>query len=196
MSLFETYGKEIFSLVVPLIAWILNTFFKAKVRLLLARPHAFTFLVQQPLIDAQGNQISPTQTAHTNSFVITNSGRETATKVELVFNWKPLCINIWPSRHYDERIDPDGRYAMIFNSLAPHETLGFELLSINYDLPALLTARSDQCVAQKINMYPQRVIENWKRRTVSVLVFTGLFAVVYAVILLLQFLILKTPYGH
>ena len=33
----QAYSKEIVSLVVPLIAWILNTFFKAKARLLLAR---------------------------------------------------------------------------------------------------------------------------------------------------------------
>ena len=196
MTLLETYGKEIISLFVPLLVWALNTFFKAKAKLLLASPHTFTFLVQQPLLDPKGNQISPTQTVHTRSLMVWNSGKETATKVEWVFNWKPLCLNVWPSRHFEEHTEPDNRYVMIFESLAPNEYLGCELFTINSDLPNLITVRSDQCVAQNINMYPQPVVPNWQRRIAVALMLAGLALVVYASILLLQFLVLKTPFGH
>lgn len=196
MTLIETYGKEIISIVVSLVTWALNTLLKAKAKLLLASPHKFTFLVQEPLIDPQGNQISPTQTVHTTSLMIRNAGKETATKVELVFNWKPLCINVWPSRHFQEHTEPDSRYVMIFDSLAPNEILGCELLSINTNLPDLIQVRSDQCIAQTINMYPQPVIKNWHRRAGAVLTLSGLALVVYVVIVLLQFLVLKTPFGH
>jgi len=196
MTFLETYGKEIVALFVPLVTWALNTFFKAKARLLLASPHTFTFLVQQPLLDSQGKQISPSQTVHTRSLMVWNAGKDTATKVECVFNWKPLCINVWPPRHFEEHTEPDSRYVMIFDSLAPNEYLGCELLSINAELPNLLTVRSDQCVAQTINMYPQPVIPNWKRRIFVALAFAGLALVVYTTIVLLQFLVLRTPLGH
>jgi hypothetical protein len=115
MSFLETYGKEIVALIVPFITWTLTTLFKAKTKLYLASPHNFTFLVQQPWIDGQGNEW-PTQTARTTSLVLWNGGREPATKVEWVFNWRPQCINIWPPRHYEEHVEQDNRYVMVFAS--------------------------------------------------------------------------------
>lgn len=196
MMFLETYGKEIVALLVPFVTWALNTFFKAKARLLLASPHTFTFLVQQPLLNSQGAQISPSQTVHTRSLMVWNAGKETATKVEWVFNWRPSCINVWPPRHFEEHTEPDNRYVIIFDSLAPNEYLGCELFSINTQLPDLLTVRSDQCVAQTITMYPQPVVPNWRRRIAVALMFAGLALVVYTTLVLLQFLVLKTPFGH
>ena len=196
MTIIETYGKEIIAIIVPLITWLLNALFRAKARLLLASPHTFTFLVQQPLLDEKGNQIAPTQTLYTRSLMLINAGKETATKVEWVFNWKPLCINVWPSRHFEEYTEPDKRYVMIFSSLAPHEYLGCEIFSINGELPVLITVRSDQCVAQTINMHPQPVVPTWKRRIAVMLLLAGLALSVYVAIVILQFLVLKTPFGH
>ena len=119
MEFLQAYGKELVSLAVPLITWLLNRVFKARAQLRLASPHAFTFLIPHPLLDQQGAEIAPRQTIHTRSFIIQNAGKETATKVELVFNWKPPCVNIWPSRHFVEHNEPDGRYIMVFDSLAP-----------------------------------------------------------------------------
>ena len=195
MAFIETYGKEIVSLLVPLITWTLNRFFKGKARLQIAQPHKFTFLIQEPLIDPHGKQIQPTQTVHTNSFIVRNSGREPSTSVELVFNWKPMCLNVWPPRHFKEHQEPDNRYVLIFDSLSPGEVLGCEVLSVNSELPNLVTVRSDQCVAQFINMYPQPVLNNAVRTVATVLMALGLAAAVYGTILLMQFLVLKTPFG-
>lgn len=196
MTFFETFGKEIVSLLVPILTWMLNSVFKAKAKLQVALPHQFTFLVQQPLIDAEGNQVSPTQTVKTNSFIIRNAGREPASKVELVFNWKPMCLNLWPVRHYEEYVEPDNRYVLIFDSLAPNEVLGVEVLSVNYDLPNLVTVRSAECIAQNINMHPQPVVSQSVRVIATVLMALGLAAAVYLAIVLVQFLVLKTPLGH
>ena len=76
MNLLETYGKEIVALIVPFVTWALNTFFKQKAKLQLASPHTFTFLVQQPLFDSQGKQISPTQTVKTRSLMVMNAGKQ------------------------------------------------------------------------------------------------------------------------
>jgi hypothetical protein len=194
--LIETYGKEIVALLVPIIAWALNNFLRAKAKLQVALPHQFTFLVQQPLINADGHQISPNQTVKTNSFIIRNDGRESATKLELVFNWKPMCLNLWPMRHFEEHIEADGRYVLVFENLAPKEVLGVEVLSVNQDLPSLLNVRSAECVAQNINMYPQPTVSNTLRIFVGFLMFFGLATLVYLSIVLVQFLVLRTPLGH
>lgn len=196
MDILQQYAKELFALFVPVLTWVLNNWFRAKAKLLLARPHCFTFLVNEPLKDPDGNMVSPKQTVHTVSHVINNSGRETATGVELVFNWKPLCINIWPARHFSESIESDGRYVMLFDSLAPGEHIGFELLSINSDLPNLVNARSNQCAAETIVMYPQPIFSPWKRKLAVFLLFSGIAFTVYMAILILQFLVLGTPFGH
>ncbi|CAA0089067.1 Uncharacterised protein [Zhongshania aliphaticivorans] len=195
MEFIQHYAKEIFSLVIPLITWFLNNRFKARAKLQLAIPHSFTFIVDEPLRDPDGNVIREKQSVHTASHVISNSGRETATRVELVFNWKPLCINIWPSRHYEQHSEQDGRHVMVFESLAPNEQIGFELLSVNNDLPALINARSDQCTATTIAMYPQPVESAWKRRLAVTLLFMGFSFAIYLTIILLQFLILANNGG-
>jgi hypothetical protein len=196
MTFLQTYGKEIVALLVPLLTWALNTFFRAKARLSLANPHTFTFLVQVPLFDPQGKQIAPSQTVHTRALMVWNAGRETATNVEWLFNWKPHCLNVWPPRHFQERTETDNRYTIIFDSLAPNEYLACELMSLNAELPNLLIVRSDQCVAQNVNMYPQPVVPNSQRRIRTGLQLAGLALIVYLGILLLQFLVLRTPLGH
>lgn len=67
---------------------------------------------------------------------------------------------------------------------------------MNMELPNLVTVRSDQCVAQFINMYPQPVMSNSVRFVATLLIALGLAAAVYGSILLVQFLVLKTPFGH
>jgi len=196
VTFIEIYGKEIVSLLVPIIAWVLNSFFKAKAKLQVALPHKFIFLVQQPLLDEEGNVLASTQTVHTNSFIIRNAGRDAAKNVELVFNWKPMCLNLWPVRHYEEHVEPDNRYVLIFDGLAPGEVLGVEVLAVNKDLPNLVTVRSSQCIAQNISMYPQPVVSNSLRLAATALLALGLAAAVYLSIVLVQFLVLRTPFGH
>ena len=193
MDFVQTYAKEIVAILVPIITFGLNRIFRAPAKLQIANPHNFTFLVPQPLFDAQGQQISPNQTVHTSSFMLKNDGKETAENVEWVFNWKPACINIWMSRKYTEHVDQDGRYIMVFPSLAPGEYLGCELMAINAQNPQLIQVRSDQCVAQNITMYPQPVATNTQRRIFLVLVFAGLAAIVYWGIVLLQFVLQSPP---
>jgi hypothetical protein len=194
MSFIQTYAKELVSLAIPFITWALNAALKAKAKLLVATPHGFTFLVQEPLRNAQGAVLSPTQTVHTQSIMLRNAGSDTATGVELVFNWKPHCINFWPVRQYTDKVLPDNRYSVLFTSLAPGEAMGCEIFSINADLPRITTVRSNQCVGQAIEMYPQPVVAKWKIRIAQGLLLAGLAAVAYVLITLLQYLVLATPF--
>ena len=193
--LLQTYGKEIVALIVPFITWILNTRLRERARLQVAMPHGFIFRVQPSQVDPSGTQVPITQTVHTNSIVVYNAGRDTATRLEVVFSSMPMCINVWPSRHYEEHHEPDGRYILIFSSLSPSETLGCEILSVNSNLPQLTTVRSDQCTAQFVKLLPQPVLSQVRRRIFTFLYLSGLAAVVYVGINVLQLLILKTPLG-
>ena len=106
------------------------------------------------------------------------------------------CLNIWPPRHFEEHNEADNRYVMAFDSLSPREEMRCEILSVNADTPMLLTARCDQCVARFINMAPQPVVQNAVRNSMIFLQALGLAAAIYGLLLLLQFLILRTPLGH
>jgi hypothetical protein len=193
MTFIENYGKELVALVVPFITWGLNKLFKAKAKLHISNPHNFTFVVPEPLRDAQGNVIHPNQTVQTRSIMLANAGTETATNIELVFNSKPQFINFWPARQYSDRVLPDGRYSVIFPSLSPNEVMGCETFSINIVLPMLGTARCDQCVARHIDMYPQPITALWKSRLFWFFAFAGLGVTVYFGLTLIQYIVLKTP---
>lgn len=86
MDILMIYGKEIVALMVPCIAWALNYFFRAKAKIHFSTPHQFTFLVQEPLKDPEGNVIKPSQTVFTKSLLIRNAGKIPVTNAEIVFN--------------------------------------------------------------------------------------------------------------
>ena len=195
MEFITTYGKEIVSLLIPFITWFLNVGIKAKAKLIWGSPHSFTFLVQEPLRDSEGKVITPTQTVHTASIKVINTGRETANKVELVFNWKPHNVNLWPVRHYEQKTDQDNRHILIFDSLSPKEEIGLEIMSSNADLPALLVVRSAECTAQNVGLMWIRYVSPWKINIARLLLLVGLSTSVYWLIALIQFLVLKTPSG-
>ncbi|NVZ30015.1 hypothetical protein HX881_30990 [Pseudomonas gingeri] len=184
MNFFEAYGKEIFAVVVAAIPWMLDRF-KGKARLQYSQSHSHTFLVQQQLFNPDGELMREVQTACTRSFVVYNSGRETSTKVEIVFNWKPIC-NILPLRHHTEHLLPDGRYAIVFDSLSPKESVSVHILSVNADLPVLATVRCDQTVAQYVDTHPMPVVGRFRVRVFTALFYIGIFTCVYMLLLGLQ----------
>lgn len=193
MELLHTYGKELVSLIVPFITWFLNVGVKAKAKLIWASPHSFTFLVPEPIRDAEGNILKTKQTVHTASIKVINAGRDTAHKVELVFNWQPQLLNLWPVRHFDHKTAEDGRHSIIFENLSPKEEIGLEIMSFNNELPDLLMVRSAECTAQRVPLMWIKHVPSWKIALAKLLLLTGLGATVYVAIALIQFLVLRTP---
>ena len=192
MMYLQVYLKEITAVLVPLIVFFLNTKFKPKAQLKFGVLHQFTFLVQQPLYDENGVLLSPTQTAHTQSLIIKNTGKECANNIEIVLNWQTI-INIWPIRSYSESLDKDGRFILIFSSLSPDEELKIELLSINKDLPSVITVRSDDCISENVTFNYYQTIPLWRIRVIRILFGIGFIASFYLLITFIQFLIVRTP---
>lgn len=187
------YSKEIVAVLAPVLQWGVGRALQPKARLAWSMTHSFAFLIQEPLID-EGKQIAPTKNISTGSILIQNLGQVTLEGVEVVFNWQPL-LNIWPIRHYEERVEADGRYVMIFENLSVGEFVQIELLERTglRELPVLLTVRSKQCVAENIPLVPQQVAAAWKVNAVKLLAAMGIGASVYLIIIGFQFLVLGTP---
>ena len=59
-----SHAKEIFSVATPFILWFINNRFQPRAKLVQQTRHGFTFLIQSPLLDAQGNELAPTQTVN------------------------------------------------------------------------------------------------------------------------------------
>lgn len=193
MEFVATYGKEIVALIVPFITWFLNVGIKTKAKLIWASPHSFTFIVPEPVRDSNGQVLQPNLKVCTASIKVINVGRDTAHKVELIFNWCPQYINLWPVRSYQQTTAPDGRHILTFENLSPKEELGLEVMSVNADLPQILVVRSAECMARNVPMMWVHHVAPWKINAARLLLFVGLGASVYGVIALLQVLVLKTP---
>jgi hypothetical protein len=180
------YTKEIISICVPLSIWFLNRRFQPSARLIHSIRHTFRFLIPEPLRDPEGKIIRPTQSANVTSLAVTNVGRTPAKNVELVFNWKPAFVNVWPLRHYTTLDSPDGRHSIVLESLAPKEVFGMELLAINQELPGLCNVRSEQTESVQKQMIPQIVQPVWFIGVLGWLLAAGCVATVYIILLLIE----------
>ncbi|ELG86638.1 hypothetical protein A311_03556 [Escherichia coli KTE146] len=192
MSFFSLYGKELFSFFIAILTWILNNRFKSKAKLSYGYQHGFTFLLNEPLRNANGEVISNSQLVYTRSIILVNEGRESATNISLVFNYKPMHINFWPVHHFEENIEQDGRYIIKFESLAPGESIQCEILSINTEVPSILSIRSKECVAEPVNIVMQKSISNIVLRCYQLLILLGTGTLTYLIIVILQWLVTKT----
>lgn len=192
MNIFTLYGKEIFAFVVPVFTFLLNKYFKNGAKISYGELHQFTFLIQEPLKNNDGDIVKHAQNVHTLSYIFNNEGRESATNVEIIFNYPPMYLNVWPARHYELKRDSDGRHIMVFDYLAPNEAIRCEVMSINENLPSLLSVRCKEGLAQQIGLYPQKVINPRTINFVRFLIFLGSVSLVYLVVVLLQWLLIKT----
>ena len=188
MEWLASYAKELFALLTSVVAWYVTILLRPRAKLVRGVPHEFTFLIHEPLTTPDGRIISPTQTVNICSHLLVNTGRETATGIEVVFNWKPQYWNMWPIRSYSERTSPDGRYSIILDNMAPKEGINFELLAVNSDMPSLVTVRCEQCVAVKIPLQPQEILPRWKVGIIFWLLITGFAANAYLLAHLVQWL--------
>lgn len=137
MNILSQYGKEIFAFVVPIFTLILNKYFKNSAKISYGELHQFTYLINQPLMNQEGEVLKQSQTVHTQSYVFKNEGREAATSMEVIFNYPPMYLNVWPSRLFTVKNDSEQRYIMVFDYLAPKEIIRCEVMAINSQVPML-----------------------------------------------------------
>ncbi|TDN47618.1 hypothetical protein [Scandinavium goeteborgense] len=192
MNILTQYGKEIFSFIVPVFTLILNKYFKNNAKISYSELHQFTYLINEPLLNQEGEVVKPTQTVHTQSYVFRNEGKDAATNMEVIFNYQPMYLNVWPSRLFTVKNDSERRHVMVFDYLAPKETIRCEVLAINSQVPMLLSVRCKEGIARSIMLSPQRVFHPALINSLRFLIFLGSVSLVYVLVVLLQWLLLKT----
>lgn len=185
-SIVAPYSKEIVALLLSVVGTFSARLLQPKAKLIHSVRHRFHYLIPEPLRGPDGKIISQTQSVSVVSLAVSNTGRSTATSVELVFNWKPPYFNVWPLRHYTILDHPDRRFSLILESLAPKEAFGMELLSINRDLPELCNVRSEQTQSVEKIMIPQMVHPRWIMGLVAWLMFAGLVTTIYLLLVLIE----------
>lgn len=186
LATIANHQKELWSIATVLLAFSLNRFFRLRPRLNYSVGHSFNLLVEQPLLDNDGNQVAQRQVARTASITVGNSGLQPAKAVEITFNWKPQILNVWPARKFDESVGAFDRYSMKLDSLAPGEQFSIEIMSINAELPLLTAVRSEDCVGRMIKMEAQRVWPTWVLRLIALDMVLGAVAAVYLLVTLVQ----------
>lgn len=180
------YQVQIWSLGTVIFSALVARLLRLRPKLFYSIGHSTNLLVDQPLLDPQGVQISPRQLVRTASITISNGGLQPAKNVEVTFNWRPPILNISPARAFSNIDSPFDRYSVRFDSLAPHEQITLEIMSINAELPLMTSVRSEDCVAKMINMTPQRVWPNWFNISVGILLLLGMTTAIYLVIAIVQ----------
>jgi hypothetical protein len=186
MSFLLDHLREVVSLLVPFITWILVNYFSGRPKLVRSNRHSFTYLINEPLRDASGNVIHQKQSVNVASMHVVNSGRTAAKSVEIVFNWEPQHFNVRPSRHYESKTAADGRFSILFANLPLKDVLGFELLAVNSPLPDMVTVTSEQVVGTTRQLALQPVFPRWFNLLVMWLVFSGISANVFLLVTLIQ----------
>lgn len=146
--------------------------------------HSANLLVEEPLLDGEGNQIADRQLVRTASIVVGNVGLQPAKNVEVAFNWKPRILNVSPARAYVDVPSPFDRHSIKFDSFAPGEQVTIGIMSINAELPVMTAVRSDECQGKQITMAPQRVWPQWILYVGLALLTLGVATAVYLLILL------------
>lgn len=163
---------------------------KGKTRFICAQRRNFTFLISAQLNDS-GVVVQPAGSVHTMSYFIRNDSKEPITGIEVVWNWKPDAMNIWPPRPFAEFIDGDRRYSTRLSSLSPGEDLLFELIAFGAELPRMVSCRCDQSVARHVELNFYERLPSWKQWRIKVLAFIGACTAIYLMLKILQVVLIS-----
>lgn len=109
-----------------------------------------------------------------------NTGRAPVEGIEIVLNWKPQHYEIWAPRKYGEAEIPDGRFALMVDSLSGGERFTLSMIDTINDLPGIMNIRTTSGAVKNLTMAPQRVWPNRILWPVGALILIGTTTVVYA----------------
>lgn len=188
LEFLQTHSKEAFAVVPVVLGFFINRVFRLRPKIFYSVRHASNYVIDQPLLDAQGNILQQHQIIRTASIVSENSGLQAAKNVEYTFNWKPPIYTVFPGRAFGAEETEMGRWSLKLDSLGPGEVFGIEIMSINQDLPLISAMRSDDVPGKLINMVPQRQMPSWFNGAALALLCLGLITLLYLMALLVEWL--------
>lgn len=188
MTFFQTYAKEIVSLLIPVVLAVGGYYFRPRTKLRWSVSHNSVMLVDEAYKTDDGKEERRDVDVRFRRIFLENAGRAPAKNIEVVFNWRPRKINLWPQRIYSEAINPEGRFIVSLPNMATKEFVGIDLFSIRGEVPDVVNIRSEEGFAKEVQMRPQIVYSNWVNGSVLALMFLGAMAFVYLLITAIQVL--------
>ena len=170
------------SLAVMLIGHLLVYYFRPTSRVVWSSPHRFTFLMPG------GDQRPEGHTVHTQMIWVQNMGRAAAEDLQLVLDFKPQHYEIFPTRSYDDEINPDGRLVIKVPNLGIREFFTVQLISVGGQLPELMNLVTKDGQARQINMGPMQIFSPRAMFAFGFVFYTGVLALIYLAISALAWL--------
>lgn len=183
------HSAVLLALIAPVTAWILNFYFRPKVRLQHGVGHDFTYILDKSYNPPDPNNRIPSGVMHVRSTVVSNIGRETAKGVEVIINFPPDLINVWPIRFFERKDMADARIVLSFPNLAKSELFTVQMFTLNRKLPEVLNVRCEQGVSRLRNLVPQTVNSRTYNLSIVSLTTIGSGALIYLFIAFLRFII-------
>ena len=184
MSILD-YSKEIASVLVGFFGLIGKLAAKPKTSMAWG-PRASISHILPPFTDADGKVTDQRPHLTVGSFFISNTGKVPLSEIEIVLNYSPQSLNLWPPRPFSIAEIAHGRIAISLPALSPKDELWFEMVSVNNSLPNVLSVRSKETVARPITLDLLPVAPTWQIRIIQILSLFGIVAAVYVTLWLLS----------
>jgi hypothetical protein len=115
----------------------------------------------------------------TQNIFFTNTGRATADELEVIFNFRPFHLEIYPTIPYELKDNPDGRLVFSVSKLNPKERLNIRLLNSHNPLPEVINVRWRGGQGKLINIGPQQLFPKWFNLTIFGLLVLGVITAIY-----------------
>ncbi len=182
----QNYAPQLVAAGLTLILGVIQWLFKPIVKLQWGLSHGFIHSLHP--INREQEPPLPAISVHTTSYIMINQGKKTAHNVVSTFNYQPASIEIWPQRDFETSVNPNGKYIIKFDTLAPKEQFSINLITIDRHAPDLLNVRCDEACGQQINIWPVRQWPQAFLYFLTMLLAFGVFATIYLFILFISFL--------
>jgi hypothetical protein len=130
------------------------------------------------LKDNEGKHFS----VYTRTVWLRNAGREIVEGVEIVFNWHPPNVHVYPNLPYTIEGNEDERSVMRINTLNPGEFVFLAMLSSVRELPMLTNVRFRGGQGKQVKVAPQRIFSTPFNLAIFCLMVIGVVAVFYVLV--------------
>jgi hypothetical protein len=166
--------KEFAKAYPPILSFLLTTigsvayhYLKPKVKLIWGIKSEFTH-VMRPKGEGQQAVL-----VHTATFTIQNNGRLPATDIEIVLNYEPDEVSIWPQRQYAIVKNNETRQILVVKFLGARESIDLSMICVGRDLPVLLNVKSPEATGTRVPITYNRLYPRWVLLGLWGLIFLG-----------------------
>lgn len=160
-AIWNHYDQEIVAAGLSLVVLAIAAIAQARVRLRWGTSHGFVHSV--PMHTQEGQPTNHRQHVCTMSHLIANWGNKTAHQVEVTLNFPPLSCEIWPQRHYETLVNPEGKLIIRFPYLNPRTSVSLNVIHGGFEGPEILSVISEEGNGKQVpfttaRLFPQSIL--------------------------------------